>query len=246
MCMHAKSFQSCLTLWDPMDCSPLSSSVYGVLQARMLEWVATPSSRGSSPPRDWTHVSGVSCTGRWVLYHWRHLGSPADDIIHQLRLWSSLVPQTVRNPPAMWETRVWSLSWDDPLEKGTAYPLQYSCLENCMDRGPWQAIVTKRDFHFQFTFSSDGGLNPWGWDWNTAKTQSSTWDHSTLFQDLIKLRFLMSHRRKNSLRDKMIGKKWIYLERNTFHRQACRLSQRQSVASKHGVASFYRLGNCIN
>ena len=141
MCVHAKSFQSCLTLWDPMDCSPLSSSVYGVLQARMLEWVATPCSRGSSPPRDWTQVSGVSCTGRWVLYHWRHLGSPADDVIHQLRLWSSLVPQTVRNPPAMWETGVWSPSWDDPLEKGTAYPLQYSCLENCMDRGPWQAIV---------------------------------------------------------------------------------------------------------
>ena len=44
--------QSCPTLCDPMDCSPLGYSVHGVLQARMLEWVAMPSSRGSSQPRD--------------------------------------------------------------------------------------------------------------------------------------------------------------------------------------------------
>ena len=42
------------TLWDPMDCSPPGSSVYGLLQARILEWVAMPSSRGSSRPRDRT------------------------------------------------------------------------------------------------------------------------------------------------------------------------------------------------
>ena len=44
--------QSCLTLCDPMDCSPLGSSVLGILQARILEWVAISSSRGSSGPRD--------------------------------------------------------------------------------------------------------------------------------------------------------------------------------------------------
>ena len=44
----AKSLQSCPTLCDPMECSPPVSSVYGVLQARILDWVATPSSRGSS------------------------------------------------------------------------------------------------------------------------------------------------------------------------------------------------------
>ena len=52
--------QSCPTLCDPMDCSPPGSSVRGILQARILEWVATPSSRGSSPPRDRTHVSGIA------------------------------------------------------------------------------------------------------------------------------------------------------------------------------------------
>ena len=44
----------CLTLPDPMDCSPPGFSVQGILQARILEWVAIPFSKGSSPPRDQT------------------------------------------------------------------------------------------------------------------------------------------------------------------------------------------------
>ena len=55
----AKLFQSCLTLYEPMDCSPWGSSVHRILQARLLEWIA--SSRGSSWPRDWTHISCGSC-----------------------------------------------------------------------------------------------------------------------------------------------------------------------------------------
>ena len=43
--VHFKSLQSCLTLCDPMDCSLLGSSVREILQARILEWVAMPSSR---------------------------------------------------------------------------------------------------------------------------------------------------------------------------------------------------------
>ena len=50
----AKSLQSCPTLCDPMDHSPPGSFVHGILQARILEWVAMPSSKGSSQPRDWT------------------------------------------------------------------------------------------------------------------------------------------------------------------------------------------------
>ena len=56
--------------------------------------------------------------------------------------WASLVAQMVKNPPAMWETWVPSLGWEDPLEKVTnSYPLQYSYLENFMDRGAWWATV---------------------------------------------------------------------------------------------------------
>ena len=68
-CEPAKSLQSCPTLCNPLDCSLQGFSVHGILQARILEWVAMPSSRGSSQPRDRTHISYVSCTGRWVLYH---------------------------------------------------------------------------------------------------------------------------------------------------------------------------------
>ena len=52
-----------VTPWTPW------ASVHGILQARILEWVAMPSSRRSSPPRDQTQVTYISCIGKWVLYH---------------------------------------------------------------------------------------------------------------------------------------------------------------------------------
>ena len=71
-----KLLQSCPTLCDPMDCGLPGFSVHGILQARILEWVAMPLSRGSSLPRDQTCVSYVSYIGRKVLYHQHHPGSP--------------------------------------------------------------------------------------------------------------------------------------------------------------------------
>ena len=69
VCMYAKLLHLCLSLCDPMDCSPPGSSVQGSLQARILQWVAIPSSRGSSWPRDQAYISYDFCTGRRVLYH---------------------------------------------------------------------------------------------------------------------------------------------------------------------------------
>ena len=99
VCVCAKSLQECLTLCDPMDCSPPGSSVHGIFQASILEWIAISSSRGSSQPRAHTHISCIqfssveslnhvqlfvmpwtkacqaslsitnSCTGRQILYH---------------------------------------------------------------------------------------------------------------------------------------------------------------------------------
>jgi len=65
--------------------------------------------------------------------------------------WASLVAQLVKNPPAMWETWVRSLGWEDPLEKGKAYPLQYSGLENSTDwivRGVSKSRTRLSDLHF--------------------------------------------------------------------------------------------------
>ena len=52
--------QLCLTLCDPVDCSPPASSVHGILQAWIVEWVAMPSFRRSSQPRDWTFMSCIA------------------------------------------------------------------------------------------------------------------------------------------------------------------------------------------
>ena len=65
----AKLLQSCPTLCNPIDGSPSGSDVPGILQARILEWVAMLSSRGSSQPRDGTYVSCDSSIGRWILYY---------------------------------------------------------------------------------------------------------------------------------------------------------------------------------
>ena len=64
MCVHAKLFQLCPTLCDPMNCGPPVSSVQGILQTRILERVATSSFRGPSLPRHQTHIS-LSCL------HWQ-------------------------------------------------------------------------------------------------------------------------------------------------------------------------------
>ena len=82
-----------------MDCGLLGSSIQRILQARILEWVAVPSSRGSSQPRDHTYFSYVSCIGRWV---------------------ASLVAQRVKRLPTVQQTWVRALGQEDTLEKEMA------------------------------------------------------------------------------------------------------------------------------
>ena len=58
--------QLCLTLWDHMDCSLPGPSINGIFQGKILEWIASPFSRGSAQPRGQTHIS---CIGRPIVYH---------------------------------------------------------------------------------------------------------------------------------------------------------------------------------
>ena len=69
LCMHA---QLCLTLGDPMDCSPPGSSAHGTFQARILEWVAISFFMGSSQSRDRTYISCLAGS-------LSHVGSPRED-----------------------------------------------------------------------------------------------------------------------------------------------------------------------
>ena len=73
----AKLLQWCLSLCNPMDCSPPGPSVHGILQAIILEWVAMPSSRGSFQPRDQTRISCGSCIAGRSLPQ-SHRGSKID------------------------------------------------------------------------------------------------------------------------------------------------------------------------
>ena len=83
ICLHAKSLQSSLTLFDPLDCSPPGSSVHGILQAKILQWVAIYSSGGSSWFRTWTCVSYRAAPAVQAdslpLSHW---GSPTHTHTH--------------------------------------------------------------------------------------------------------------------------------------------------------------------
>ena len=109
--------QPCLTLCNIMDCSPPGSSVHGILQARILERVATSYSRRPSRPRDRTQVSCI---------------------------WAPLVAQTVKNPPAnSGDSRDWGLIPESGRSPGVGNgnPLQYSCPEYLIDRGGLRATV---------------------------------------------------------------------------------------------------------
>ena len=64
ICVCVLVAQPCLTLCDPTDCSPPGFSVHGILQPRILEWIAIPFSRGTSQPRDWSLVSCIA--GRFI------------------------------------------------------------------------------------------------------------------------------------------------------------------------------------
>jgi len=89
-CVH---IQLCLTLCDPMDCSPPGSSILGIILERILEWVAISSSRGSSWPRDPTSVSCGSCFGRWIIYHWA-----TQEIINWLFTLQDTMKHSPQNP----------------------------------------------------------------------------------------------------------------------------------------------------
>ena len=85
VCAHARtcacvhSLQLYPTLCNPMDCTLPGSSVHRVLQARILEWVAIPSSRGSSPSRDQARVSYISCIAG-IFFTAEPLGKPVTTI----------------------------------------------------------------------------------------------------------------------------------------------------------------------
>ena len=142
--VHAKLLQLCLTRCNPMDCSLPGSSVHGIFQTRILEWVVMPSSRVSSLPRDRACVSEV-------YLHWQVDSLPlvppgksldilvlrCEYVLLQSFCGSSDSKESACNAGELGPIPG---SGRSP-EEGNSLPLQYSCLENPVDRGAWWATV---------------------------------------------------------------------------------------------------------
>ena len=116
------SAQSRPSLCHPMDCNPTGSSALGIFLARILEWIAISYSRGSSQGFPGSVVGKESaCNAGDPGLISGSERSTREAIGYSLQYsWTSLVAQRVKNPPAMWETWVRSLGWENPLEEGTA------------------------------------------------------------------------------------------------------------------------------
>ena len=143
--------QSCPTLCDPMDCRLPGSSVPGIFQARILEWVAITCSRGRTWPRDQTRVSCVSCIERWILYHcttwegiWSHhfignrrlksgrvtgfifLGSKITvdgDCSHEIKRWLILGRKDMINLESLLKSRAITLPTKVHIVKAMVFPV---------------------------------------------------------------------------------------------------------------------------
>ena len=134
--LKVKVAQSYLILCNPME---FSIEPHGILQARILEYVAFPFSRGSSQPRDRTQVSHnagrfftiwATREAKWtlnsVICKSQLVEVTQESITYESinQMWyyihtrDSLTAQLVKNPPAIQEILVWFLGWKDPLEKG--------------------------------------------------------------------------------------------------------------------------------
>ena len=139
--------QSCLTLRNSMNCTPPGSSMHGILQARILEWVTIPFSRGSPRRRNQTRVSYIA--GRFfiteppkhkcnlVLYF-------SKDLVNYVPAAANIgLPRWLNSKESKYNAGHMSLIPESgrSLGEGNGYPLQYSCLQNSMDRGAWWVTV---------------------------------------------------------------------------------------------------------
>ena len=147
MKVEVKVAQSCPTL-----CNPIDYTVHGILQTRILEWVAIPFSRGSSQPKDWTLVSRIA--GGFFTSWATHLLITNNRFLSfsSLSPYKSFLRGSAGKESACSVGDLGSISGlgRSPGE-GNGFPLQYSGLENCMDcvvHGVAHSWTRLSDFHF--------------------------------------------------------------------------------------------------
>ena len=151
MCVCAKSLQSCLTLCDSMDCSPPGSSVHGILQVRILHGLPCP------PPGDLPDLGIFLTQGsdlrHLCLLHWQAGSLPLVQRGKLSVIYTYMHTHAHTHTegfPGGSDSKESACNEGDPGSipgsgrspgEGNGNPLQYSCLENPMDRGAWWATV---------------------------------------------------------------------------------------------------------
>ena len=133
-----------------MDCSPQGSSVNGISQAKILEWVAISSSRGSSWPRHWTHVSCISCiTGVfftcWTIWGSRYSVQRSEDSIRAQQSWSHGKGTTWQVQIALGPQKSWDREQGRSNSAITIWEHFMSMFSSCLLTLSWlkQIIMTR-------------------------------------------------------------------------------------------------------
>ena len=178
-----------------MDCSLPGSSVHVFLQARILECVVMPFSRGSSKHRDWTLISNVSCIGRSVLYHLSHLGSPWKGTMRLFNPNSSLR----RRLEVIWATpySLWARDWGANALTPAFYELSpYCCclvaklcltLKLCLlFASPWTAACQAPRLSLSPGISSNScPLSQWHHPFSYCRTELSAFKSAFAHLDVL-------------------------------------------------------------
>ena len=156
LCCCCLVIQLCPTLYDPMGCSPPGSSVHGILQARILEWVPFPSP-GSSQPRDWTCIFYVSCFRRQILYHWATSEAQAHlTVLHNLHLNPHIGKA---NSKVIYRcSAAWSVSAHNPCA------VQVSTVLTLLHVHSWDLYLDKARQRQVLLLREKTAKNPEGWD----------------------------------------------------------------------------------
>ena len=132
--------KSCPTLCDPMNCSPPGFSVRGILQARIMEWVAIFFSRESSWPRHQVFISCISWLGRQILYHWATMEACLKSLVNVKYRNMDVCTKNSDGKDSLLRCTV--IVWGSPkIIPSVGSPHQYSSLEYPMDLGVWRAMV---------------------------------------------------------------------------------------------------------
>ena len=137
--------QSCPTLCDPVDCRPPGSSVNGILQVRILEWVAISFSRGSSQPRDRTQVSHIAgrCFNLWATREASHgTQIQKERLSHQGHLWKvrAGIAKGIHTVPAIRKFTIHQVKQNTCMLKGNFCSANHVRVSDsvCVTVCPWE------------------------------------------------------------------------------------------------------------